>query len=145
MIQCENLSSSLSAHHSRQLSNNMFNLETTHHSENQGGRSELGWEVGTSHLRKRVEKMGHTTQEGVPNYMSSLVVLLSTKLDKWLTIVTLLLSLTQRMAIRNQSIFVFFFYLCVLPFLSLFLFCIFWKKKPWIQQTLSTTFSISYI
>jgi hypothetical protein len=35
--------------------------------------------------------------------------------------------------------------LCVLPFLSLFLFCIFWKKKPWIQQTLSTTFSISYI
>jgi hypothetical protein len=30
-------------------------------------------------------------------------------------------------------------------FLSLSLFAFFARKKPWIQQTLSTTYSISYI
>jgi hypothetical protein len=74
------------------------------------------------HLRKRRGEKWDTTPPKVSNYMSSSsssssVMLLSTKLDKWLTICHLLLSLTQRVKkiikVSSSSS------TCVLPLLSL--------------------------
>jgi hypothetical protein len=90
-----------------------------------------GWEVGTSSPKEERGKIWETPPK-VSNYISSSVVLLSTKLDKWLKIVKNchLLSLTQRVEKKKSKYHLLLLLLLLVfcHFLSLSL-CFFCKKK----------------
>ncbi len=93
-------------------------------------------EVGTSPKEEeRGEKWD--TSQGVQLHV--LLLLGSVVVHK-----TRQMAINCHLQLRNQSIF-FFFYLCFAISLYLSFAFFLWKKKPWIQQTLSTIYSISYI